>query len=78
MAKSVRIVVDPNVLISALMGGRLSGFADLLVDPEIEWFTGKDQIAELIDVVERGKFRKFFTLKEARAAVGISASWHRS
>lgn len=69
MAGNVRIVVDTNVLVSALIGRGMAGFTELLVDERVVLFTGKDQVAELLDVVERDKFRTYFSLKEARAAV---------
>lgn len=64
---TVRLVVDVNVLVSSFMGGELSGLSSMLADERFQVFTSNDQLAELLDVVERPKFRKYFTLTEARA-----------
>lgn len=63
----VRLVVDVNVLVSSFMGGELSGLSSVLADERFQVFTSNEQLAELFDVVERPKFRKYFTLTEARA-----------
>ncbi len=65
----VRLVVDTNVLVSSLMGGALARLAQVLADDRFEVFTSNEQLAELLDVVERPKFRKYFTLAEGRALV---------
>jgi len=62
----VRLVVDINVLLSSLMGGALSGLSAALADSRFQVFTSTEQLAELLDVVKRPKFRKYFTLNEAR------------
>ena len=65
----VRLVVDVNVLVSSLMSGGLAGFSSALADSRFQVYTSNEQLAELLDVVERPKFRKYFTLPEARAFV---------
>ena len=62
----VRLVVDVNVLVSSFMGGELAGLSSMLADDRFQVFTSNEQLAELLDVVERPKFRKYFTLTEAR------------
>jgi len=69
-AAHVRLVVDTNVLISAFIGGRLARLFAALEDKDTELFISREQLTELIDVVERPKFRKYFSLEEARAAIG--------
>jgi len=49
------------------MGGALSGLSVALADSRFRVFTSTEQLAELLDVVERPKFRKYFTLNEARS-----------
>ena len=65
----MKLVVDVNVLLSSLMGGELADLKNMLADERFEIYTSYDQLAELLDVVERPKFRKFFSLAEARALV---------
>jgi putative PIN family toxin of toxin-antitoxin system len=66
----VRLVVDSSTLINALIGGRWAHFLDIVVDRGYTVYTSTVQMAELVEVVERRKFRKFFTVDEARAAMG--------
>ena len=66
-AKPVRLVVDVNVLISSLMGGELAGLSAAFADARFHVCTTNEQLAELLEVVERPKFRKYFTLAEGRA-----------
>lgn len=66
----MKLVVDSSTLINALIGGRWAQFLDIVLDQGYIVFTSSVQIAELVDVVERRKFRKFFSVDEARAAIG--------
>lgn len=66
----MRLVVDSSTLINALIGGRWAQFLDIVVDRGYTVYTSTVQMAELVEVVERRKFRKFFSVDEARAAMG--------
>ncbi|MFT3885006.1 MAG: putative toxin-antitoxin system toxin component, PIN family [Flavobacteriales bacterium] len=65
----MRLVVDNNVLISTFIGGQLAGFFRVLESEEVRLFTSRDQVAELMGVLERPKFRKYFSESKARLAV---------
>ncbi|MDQ3099857.1 MAG: putative toxin-antitoxin system toxin component, PIN family [Bacteroidota bacterium] len=52
------------------MGGELADVASMFADERFEVFTSNEQLAELLDVVERPRFRKYFELAEGRALVG--------
>ena len=55
-----RVVVDVNVLISFLIGKRLSGFMALLREGEFVLMVSPPLLAELVDVAARPKFRRHF------------------
>lgn len=63
-AGRVKLVVDINVLISSLMGGELASISSVLTDARFQVVTTNEQLAELLDVMERSKFRKYFTLAD--------------
>jgi putative PIN family toxin of toxin-antitoxin system len=61
----VRIVADTNVIVSAfLWGGVPRRLLDTAEEQRVEFFTSRALIAELEDVLSRGKFAK--QLSESR------------
>ena len=67
--RRVRLVIDVNVLLAFLMRGKLAHMAEILADERFEVLTSREELAEFIDVIERPKFRKYFSLAEGRAAI---------
>jgi uncharacterized protein len=69
--KLPRVVVDPNVWISVLIGKALKGFADhvskgrsvLIISPEL--------IEELHEVTNRPKFRKYFPIAKVSRLIEL-------
>lgn len=59
--EKIRVVVDTNLWISLLIGGRLGNLLDLLVSPELELISTKLLRDEIINVAQRPKFRKYFS-----------------
>ena len=69
----LRVVIDPGVLIAALISAQgaprtllqdwIEGAFELLISPKL--------IAELEGVLERDKFRRYVTVRDARAYVAI-------
>lgn len=64
-----RVVVDVNVLVSFLIGRRLRGFVSMLSLSGAQILISKELLAELAEVLERPRLRKYFTLAEAREFV---------
>ena len=66
-----RVVLDPAVLVSALItpNGHAATLWRAVVDGRIELVTCPHLLAELAEVVERPKFRRYFSTDEARAFV---------
>lgn len=57
---SLRVVVDPNVLISLLIGKRIVALAQLFHDPRFRVIVDDLLLDELDRVARRAKFRKLF------------------
>jgi uncharacterized protein len=60
--KPPRLVVDVNVLVSVLIGKRLSGFLSALHNAELVLLVSEPLLAEFIEVTARDKFRKHFPI----------------
>jgi len=63
--KPVSLVVDTNVLLSALIGGQLRWFRDVLDDDRFEFLISSRMIEELERVVVRPRLRRYFAVEEA-------------
>jgi uncharacterized protein len=62
MAKNkVRIIIDTNVWISFLIGKSLSGLIDHLQAGKITIILSNEQLDELVIVLSRPKFHKYFS-----------------
>lgn len=64
---STRVVVDTNLWISLLIGGKLGNLLDILVHPNIELVSTLLLKKEIIEVAQRPKFRKYFSLEQIDA-----------
>lgn len=58
--KPLRVVVDPNVLISLLIGKRVTAIAQIFHDARFQIITDDLLLDELDGVARRPKFRKHF------------------
>lgn len=56
----IRIAVDTNIWISFLIGKTLSRLTDLIIDDKVQIIFSDEQLDELINVVHRPKFQKYF------------------
>jgi len=69
----IRVVVDPGVFISALIGpvdSPPAGVVDAWIDDRIEVLVSPELLAELRRVVLRPKFRRWFDEARARELIG--------
>ncbi len=57
----MRVVIDTNVLVSSLIGKLLAGLKDYILDGLIEVVTTDEQIEEIVTVLRRPKFSKYFS-----------------
>lgn len=59
--KKIRVVIDTNIWISFLIGKTLTSLADIIIDDKIQIIFSDEQFDELIDVIHRPKFQKYFS-----------------
>lgn len=59
--QEIKVVIDTNIWISFLIGKTLSGIETLIVNESIQILFSKELFNELIDVIQRPKFNKYFS-----------------
>jgi uncharacterized protein len=66
----IRVVIDPNVLVSALLtsGGLPEAVIDLAISGEVQWFVSESILAEYEDVLKRPRL----TIESGKAANAIA------
>ena len=63
----IRVVVDTNLWISLLIGGKLGNLLEILVHPDLELVSTGLLKEEIAAVAQRPKFRKYFSLERVSA-----------
>jgi uncharacterized protein len=68
-----RVVIDPGVLVAALISrtGTPAALMRLWIDGAFDLLVAPMLLNELVEVVERDKFRSRFTLRQAKAFVAL-------
>jgi putative PIN family toxin of toxin-antitoxin system len=64
VSKRVRLVVDANILLSALIGGELRWFREVLAIDDLDLLVSSSMLEEVERVASRPYFRKYFPLDE--------------
>ena len=59
-SKRIKVIIDTNLFISFLIGKKLQGLKELLIDFRIELIFAEQNIQELKMVSQRPKFKKYF------------------
>lgn len=67
----MRVVIDTNLWVSFLIGKELAAVLPLLLKGDIRIITSLDQIFEFDDVVLREKFRRYFSIEQAKEMVNV-------
>lgn len=60
----LRVVVDTNLWISLLIGGKLGCLLEILVEPTLELISTSLLKDEILNVAQRPKFRKYFSTEK--------------
>ncbi|PIY03951.1 MAG: putative toxin-antitoxin system toxin component, PIN family [Bacteroidetes bacterium CG_4_10_14_3_um_filter_31_20] len=60
----LKILIDSNIWISFLIGKSLKGLQNFLHDKRFIIITSDEQMSELIEVLNRPKFKKYFTKEQ--------------
>ena len=55
----MKIILDTNIWVSSLFGKHLHDVTELFSCQDVEVFVSKQLLAELLDVVQRDKIRKY-------------------
>lgn len=63
----IRVVVDTNLWISLLIGGKLGNLLEILVHPDLELVSTALLREEIAIVADRPKFRKYFSEEKVAA-----------
>lgn len=71
VSKRVKLVVDTNVLLSALIGGSLRWFVRVLDDDRFEILLSPGLLEELQEVLGRPGFRKWFPMEATTEVLSI-------
>lgn len=66
MGDRIRVVVDTNLWISLLIGGKLGDLLEVLIDPKLELISTEILRAEIVNVTQRPKFRKYFPAEKVQ------------
>ena len=61
----IRIIIDTNLWISFLIGKKLYRLEELLNSHKLVLVTSTEQISEFLEVINREKFRKYFSKEQA-------------
>ena len=59
-SKRIKVIIDTDLFISFLIGKKLQGLKELLIDFRIELIFAEQNIQELKMVSQRPKFKKYF------------------
>lgn len=69
--RKIKTVIDTNLFISFLIGKRITGLKDSLVDSTIQLIFSEQNIDELRIVTERPKFKKYFKPEDVDGLVDL-------
>ena len=69
--KNKRIILDTNLWISFLISKNLSKLDPLINEGKIKLLFSKESFEEFVDVVERPKFKRFFSIKDIEQILNI-------
>jgi putative PIN family toxin of toxin-antitoxin system len=70
-SKRIKAVIDTNLFISFLIGKKLQGLKDLLIDFRIELIFAEQNIQELVIVAQRPKFKKYFKTEDLNDLIDL-------
>jgi len=69
--KIIRIVIDTNIWISFLIGKTLAGLSEAIINNNVIILFSTDLFDELIEVLQRPKFTKYFSQENIQEFVSL-------
>ncbi|PZU95262.1 MAG: putative toxin-antitoxin system toxin component, PIN family [Pseudanabaena sp.] len=67
----LRVVIDTNIWISFLIGKSLSGLSEAIINGQVLILFSEDLFCELIEVLRRPKFKKYFSETAVECLVAL-------
>ncbi len=67
----IKAVLDTNLFVSALIGGQVKPVLEAWKARKFELVVSEELLAELLDVLHRPKFNRFFSEADVRALGGL-------
>lgn len=67
----MKVVIDTNIFISILIGKSFSDFYLYLFSGKVEILTTDEQVKEILDVVQRPKFSKYFSESDSKDLLSL-------
>ncbi len=67
----MRVIIDTNLWISFLIGKSLNGMEIAIISSHIMVLFSEESFAELIDVLQRPKFKKYFSAKAIEDLISL-------
>jgi len=68
---NIRVVIDTNIWISFLIGKTLSGLSETIIKDNIRIIFSKELFDELIEVLQRPKFKKYFSQENIAELISL-------
>ncbi|MCD4739343.1 MAG: putative toxin-antitoxin system toxin component, PIN family [Anaerolineae bacterium] len=68
---NIRIVIDTNIWIGFLIGKTLSGLSETIVNDKIRILFSAELFDELVEVLQRPKFRKYFSPEDITELIAL-------
>jgi putative PIN family toxin of toxin-antitoxin system len=69
--RPLRVVVDCNVIISILIGGSMKPLRAYLFSNDVELVVSEELLAEIVDVGERSRLRRYFDTEKLHALIAL-------
>ncbi|SLM30611.1 conserved hypothetical protein [Desulfamplus magnetovallimortis] len=70
-ANSLKVVIDTNIWIAFLIGKTLSGLSKALIDDRIRILFSDELFEELVEVLHRPKFTKYFSKEDITELISL-------
>ncbi len=69
--RKIRVVVDTNIWISFLIGKTIAGLSNAIINNSVQILFSEELFDELIEVLNRPKFRKYFSTEDIYELVSL-------
>ena len=67
----MKLVIDTNIWIGFLIGKTLAGLSDAIANDNVEILFSEELFEELVEVLNRPKFERYFSLEDIRELISL-------